>query len=119
MRLLLPGSAGNWDTGGFRHKCRVARELTTPQEKIHEKLEADSPAEVIIEKIFSSAIETLSMNSETLKVKAVAASIDALCRARRIIIIGNGNSASIAADAQHKFLRLDLMPTHIRMIICR
>ena len=25
-----------------------------------------------------------------------------------IIIIGNGNSASIAADAQHKFLRLDL-----------
>ena len=89
-------------------KVGVARELTTPQEKIHEKLEADSPAEVIIEKIFSSAIETLSMTQKSINVKAVAASIDALCRARRIIIIGNGNSASIAADAQHKFLRLDL-----------
>lgn len=86
-------------------KVGVARELTTPQEKIHENLEADSPAEVIIEKIFSSA---LSMTQKSINVKAVAASIDALCRARRIIIIGNGNSASIAADAQHKFLRLDL-----------
>ena len=83
-------------------KVGVARELTTPQEKIHENLE------VIIEKIFSSAIETLSMTQKSINVKAVAASIDALCRARRIIIIGNGNSASIAADAQHKFLRLDL-----------
>ena len=81
-------------------KVGVARELTTPQEKIHENLEADSPAEV--------AIETLSMTQKSINVKAVAASIDALCRARRIIIIGNGNSASIAADAQHKFLRLDL-----------
>ena len=74
-------------------KVGVARELTTPQEKIHENLEA---------------IETLSMTQKSINVKAVAASIDALCRARRIIIIGNGNSASIAADAQHKFLRLDL-----------
>ena len=60
----------------------MARELTTPQEKIHENLEADSLAEVIIEKIFSSAIETLSMTQKFINVKAVAASIDALCWAR-------------------------------------
>ena len=53
MRLLLPESVGNWDTGDFEAvKSGVARELTTPQEKIHENLEADSPAEVIIERYF-------------------------------------------------------------------
>lgn len=89
-------------------KVSVARELTTPQEKIHEDLQVDSPAEVIIEKIFSSAIQTLVMTQKAINPQAIAASIDALCRARRIIIIGNGNSGSIATDAQHKFLRVGL-----------
>ena len=40
--------------------------------------------------------------------KAVAGSIDALCRARRIVVIGNGNSGAIALDAQHKLLRIGL-----------
>lgn len=89
-------------------KVGVARELTTPQEKIHENLQVDSPAEAIIEKIFSSAIQTLIMTQKSIDAKAVAAGIEALCRARRIVIIGNGNSASIALDAQHKFLRVNL-----------
>lgn len=89
-------------------KVGVARELITPQEKIHENLQADAPVETIIENIFSSAIQTLVMTQKSIDAEAVGASIDALCRARRIIIIGNGNSGSIAMDAQHKFLRVDL-----------
>ena len=89
-------------------KVSVARELVSQQEKIHEDLKADSPPEMIIDKIFSSAIHTLTMTRKALDGKAVAGSIDALCRARRIVIVGNGNSGAIALDAQHKFLRIGL-----------
>ncbi len=89
-------------------KVSVARELVSQQEKIHEDLKADSPPEMIIDKIFSSAIHTLTMTRKALDGKAVAASIEALCRARRIVIVGNGNSGAIALDAQHKFLRIGL-----------
>ena len=89
-------------------KVSVARELVSQQEKIHEDLKADSPPEMIIDKIFSSAIHTLTMTRKALDGKAVAGSIDALCRARRIVVIGNGNSGAIALDAQHKFLRIGL-----------
>lgn len=89
-------------------KVSVARELVSQQEKIHEDLKADSPPEMIIDKIFSSAIHTLTMTRKALDGKAVAGSIDALCRARCIVVIGNGNSGAIALDAQHKFLRIGL-----------
>lgn len=89
-------------------KVSVARELVSQQEKIHEDLKADSPPEMIIDKIFSSAIHTLTMTRKALDGKAVAGSIDALCRARRIVVIGNGNSGAIALDAQHKFLSIGL-----------
>ena len=89
-------------------KVSVARERVSQQEKIHEDLKADSPPDVIIDKIFSSAIHTLTMTRKALDGKAVASSIDALCRARRIVVIGNGNSGAIALDAQHKFLRIGL-----------
>lgn len=89
-------------------KVSVARELVSQQEKIHEDLKADSPPEMIIDKIFSSAIHTLTMTRKALDGKAVAGSIDALRRARRIVVIGNGNSGAIALDAQHKFLRIGL-----------
>ena len=89
-------------------KVSVARELVSQQEKIHEDLKANSPPEMIIDKIFSSAIHTLTMTRKALDGKAVAGSIDALCRARRIVVIGNGNSGAIALDAQHKFLRIGL-----------
>lgn len=102
-------------------KVSVARELVTPQEKIHEDLQPDAPPEVIIEKIFSSAIETLSMTQRALDSAAVARSVNALCSARRIVVLGNGNSGSIAMDAQHKFLRVGLdahayTDDHLQMI---
>ncbi|OUO92998.1 MurR/RpiR family transcriptional regulator [Cloacibacillus sp. An23] len=89
-------------------KVSVARELVSQQDKIHEDLTAGSPPEMIIDKIFSSAIHTLTMTRKALDGKAVAGSIDAICRARRIVVIGNGNSGAIALDAQHKFLRIGL-----------
>lgn len=89
-------------------KVSVARELSSPQEKIHEELNADDSSEMIIDKIFSSAIQALHMTQRALDADAVTKGIEAICKARRIVTIGNGNSGAIAMDAAHKFLRLGL-----------
>lgn len=89
-------------------KLSVARELVPPQAQIHEELRQDDTAEAVIEKIFDSAIQTLSMTKKSLDKEAVRRSIDALTRCGRLVIMGSGNSGAIAMDAQHKFLRLGM-----------
>lgn len=103
-------------------KVGVARELVTPQEKIHQDLTMDASEEAIIDRVFTSAIETLQMTKQAMSSTAIRDSIEALSQARRIVILGNGNSAAIALDAQHKFLRLGLLADaytddHLQMIV--
>ncbi|MCP1110163.1 MurR/RpiR family transcriptional regulator [Ohessyouella blattaphilus] len=102
-------------------KVSVATELVSPQEKIHEELTPNASAEVIIDKIFSSAIQTLTMTQQSLDDVAVGKSIKAICKCRRLVIIGNGNSGAVALDAQHKFLRIGMnvqayTDDHLQMI---
>ena len=89
-------------------KVSVAQEMVRPQDKIERDLQTDATAENIVEKVFSNAIETLVMTQKAMDMSAVERCIDVLSKARRIAIIGNGNSAAIALDAQHKFMRLGL-----------
>ena len=107
---------------GFQElKVNVARESVTLQEKIHEDLKEDSSAEAIIDKIFSSAIQTLEMTRQALDSQAVSKGIEVLCRARQSVVMGNGNAGAIAMDAAHKFLRIGLNAVaytdgHLQMI---
>ncbi|CUX46362.1 MurR/RpiR family transcriptional regulator [Clostridium sp. C105KSO13] len=89
-------------------KVSVAMELVTPQEKIHEELTPTSSPDVIIDKVFSSAVQTLMMTRKSLDSFAIGNSIEVIKNCRRLVIIGNGNSSAIAMDAQHKFLRIGL-----------
>lgn len=89
-------------------KVSVATELVTPQEKIHEELQPDASPDAIIDKIFSSAVQTLTMTQRSLDSLAVSQSINTIYKSRRLVIIGNGNSGAIAMDAQHKFLRIGM-----------
>lgn len=89
-------------------KVGVAQEVVTPQEQIHEELRGDDPADVIIDRIFASALQTLTMTQKALDSRAVEAAIDAIFHAGRLVILGCGNSGSIAMDAHHKFLRIGM-----------
>lgn len=102
-------------------KVSVATELVTPQEKIHEELTPDASPDAIIDKIFSSAVQTLTMTKQSLDSLAVSHSIAVICNCRRLVVIGNGNSGAIALDAQHKFLRIGMnvqafTDDHLQMI---
>ncbi|MEW9124748.1 MAG: MurR/RpiR family transcriptional regulator [Thermotaleaceae bacterium] len=107
---------------GFQDlKISVARELVTHEELIHEELKADDNTSVIIEKTFNGIIQTLTMTKNAQRTIDMEKAIRTVSEANKIIIIGSGNSAAIANDAQHKFLRIGLdvhayTDTHMQMI---
>lgn len=93
--------------GGFQMlKLSVARELIAPQKQIHEQLNPGDSADMIIEKVFNSALETLQQTKAVLDSEAIDRCITVLEHCEKLVILGCGNSAAIAMDAYHKFLRL-------------
>ena len=67
----------------------------------------DSPFD-IYEKVCNDVFLSLEKTKKSLSPKALAAATDALSNAGRIVLFGLGNSASIAQDGAHKFLRAGL-----------
>jgi DNA-binding MurR/RpiR family transcriptional regulator len=67
----------------------------------------DSPYE-IYEKVCNDIYLSLEKTKKSLKPDAILEAADKICSAEKIVIFGLGNSASIAVDAQHKFLRVGL-----------
>ena len=59
----------------------------------------------IFEKVCNDAYLSLERTKKTLSAEAMARAADAICAARRIVLIGLGASAQVAEDASNKFLR--------------
>lgn len=102
-------------------KVNVAKELVTTKEKIHEELSAESTPDVLVDRVFATAKQTLEMTQRKLDRQEIARSIEAILKCRKLIVIGNGNSGAIAMDAQHKFLRIGInvnafTDDHLQMI---
>ncbi len=67
----------------------------------------DSPFQ-IYEKVCNDMFLSLEKTKQILSADALQKASDALCAAGKIALFGLGNSASIAADGAHKFLRAGL-----------
>lgn len=106
--------------GGFQElKIAVAQELkSAPMVDI---LPEDSCLN-IFEKRISEIAAALESTRYSLSDEEMEKAAKAIMHARRVVILGLGNSASIALDAQHKFLRAGLDATacsdnHMQTII--
>ena len=62
----------------------------------------------IYEKVCNDIYMSLEKTKKSLNPDAIANAAQKLCDANRIVVFGLGNSASIATDASHKFLRAGL-----------
>jgi len=94
---------------GFQDlKIHLARELVPPIATIHEDLKEDDPPETILRKVFAGHIQALNDTLETVDKAEFERAVEALARAKRILIIGVGTSGPIAVDAFNKFFRLGL-----------
>ncbi len=67
----------------------------------------DSVAE-LTHKVFDSTIDTLLKTRDSLDPHILDQAVSAICNANRVEFFGFGASAAVAADAQHKFFRLQL-----------
>lgn len=59
-------------------------------------------------KVFDSTIDTLLRVRDSLNPAVINKAIAAMCAANRVEFYGHGASAAVAADAQHRFFRLQL-----------
>ena len=101
----------------------MAQDIVTPLQSIHEEIQEGDDASKIIEKVFQGTLHALTFTHDTLKAESVVKAAEAIMKARSLIIIGLGNSHSIALDFQHKMLRLGInavahADSHMQAIVC-
>lgn len=83
---------------------------------------ADDTAGEMFDKVCNEIYCSLELTKKALDPAKLAVAADAICRAKKIALFGLGNSASVALDASHKFIRAGLNATacsdnHMQMIV--
>ena len=71
----------------------------------------DDTAFGMYEKVCNEIYCSLELTKKSLRPDRLTAAANALCSARKIVVFGLGNSASVALDASHKFIRAGLSAT--------
>lgn len=86
-------------------KIKIASEVVSPIEDIHEEINEEDNSFIIMQKIFNSTIYSLNQTMKINDVQAVNKAIEILNKCNRIAFFGMAGSAAVALDAYHKFLR--------------
>ena len=71
-------------------------------------INSDDSAYQIYEKVCNDIYMSLEQTKRSLKPDALERAASEICKSNRIVLFGLGNSASVAMDASHKFLRAGL-----------
>lgn len=89
-------------------KITIAQDLVSPLQAVNEEITVDDNANTVTEKVFQGILHTLDMTYKIQDAALLDRAADMLLNSNRICICGLGNSHAIAADIQHKFMRLGL-----------
>ena len=95
-------------TGFPELKLRLAQGIARGVPFVNRHVSAEDTTETYAGKIFEATADALSRARGRLDMAQVALAVDALSSAARISFFGIGGSGAVAADAQHKFVRLDV-----------
>jgi RpiR family transcriptional regulator, repressor of rpiB and als operon len=92
---------------GFRDlRAAMSAYKHLPNVDLHEDLAPEDTAEVIVQKVFRTAIQALEETLAILDMKGFRRAADLIHGASHREFYGLGGSAQIARDAAHKFLRI-------------
>ena len=95
--------------GGFRQlRAALIAYKQLPNVDLHEDLGEHDSAEVIVHKVFRTAIQALEETLAILDMEGFRRAADLLHGARHREFYGLGGSAQIARDVSHKFLRIGI-----------
>ena len=92
-------------------KLQLAAELARQQPRVAKDIEAGDSASQVIAKVFESTHASLDAVQAALDDSAIEQAVNLLDAARSIVLCGLGASASVALDAQHKFMRFGIPVT--------
>jgi len=73
-----------------------------------EEVTAEDNMATAAQKVFGAASDALNLTKNSLDIESLEKAAEMLLKAERILVFGVGGSAAVAADVQHKFLRLGL-----------
>lgn len=92
---------------GFRElRAALSAYKQQPNVDMHEDLKPEDPAEVIVQKVFRTAIQALEETLAILDMDGFRRAADLIHNAKQRDFYGLGGSAQIARDVAHKFLRI-------------
>lgn len=87
-------------------KINIAQNIIEPESQIHPSLTRSSDIASVASRVFSASVQTLEDTLKILDLGQVEKAVDMIGRARRLLFYGVGGSGPLAADAQHKFLKI-------------
>lgn len=94
---------------GFQDfKLQLAQYLAQKQEFTAFSMDDNDSISDLGHKVFDATLATLSQVRDALNPQNIEAAIKAISEAKRVEFYGFGASAAVAADAQHKFFRLQI-----------
>jgi RpiR family transcriptional regulator, repressor of rpiB and als operon len=97
---------------GFRElRAALSAYKKLPNVDLHEDLQEEDTAEVIVQKVFRTAIQALEETLAILDMDGFRRAADLIHRASHREFYGLGGSAQIARDVAHKFLRIGVRAT--------
>ncbi|MDN7124163.1 transcriptional regulator HexR [Pseudidiomarina terrestris] len=88
-------------------KLQLAQSLVKGTPFVNRHVEQDDSIEDFTGKIFESTMAALNVTRKHIDIETLEQAIEALSQAKKISFFGLGASASVAHDAQNKFLRFD------------
>ncbi|MGL4489631.1 MAG: SIS domain-containing protein, partial [Rhizobiaceae bacterium] len=92
---------------GFRElRAALSAYKQQPNVDLHEDLKQEDPAEIIVQKVFRTAIQALEETLAILDMNGFRRAADLIHSANQMDFYGLGGSAQIARDVAHKFLRI-------------
>lgn len=98
---------------GFQDlKVTLAQSYIHPLWAINESISEDDSYEEIIHKVFNTVIETIQYTKSVLDFDALKRAANLIYKAEKVIVVGQGSSASMVADLSHKLARLGLNVMH-------
>ncbi len=94
--------------GYLEFKIALARDTASPVRLIQASVDEEDDPRTIANKVFSAGIQALQDTLSILDEHAFAAAVDALGKARKVLIIGVGTSGPIAHMMYNRLLRIGI-----------
>lgn len=92
-------------------KIALIQGMSAPINYSGEEVTAEDDMQQAVQKVFGAASDAINLTRDNLNLDDMRNAAEALLKARKILIFGVGGSAAVAADVQHKFMRLGLNAT--------